>query len=109
MCRFFSAVVIKDKVLFDMDIDSHEDILVKFGLKDNSPFPNFVRVEVTPKDGDLFNHDLDNWEMRVDQDTRPDWFDAGEYEAKIKTALKETLEQRFIINDDTWQQIEGQR
>jgi hypothetical protein len=109
MCKFFSAVVMKDRILYDLDIDSHEKILSKFGIKDESHFPNFVRVETTPIDGNVFNHNLDNWAVRVDQDFKPEWFDVDHYTPQIKEALQEHFKQRFIIDEQTWQKREDQR
>jgi len=78
-------------------------------LDDSTNQPKFVRVEITPKDNDLFNHNLDNWQMRVDQDFRPDWFDSEKTEEELKEQLKKWFEQRFIIDDNSWQKREGQK
>ena len=56
----------------------------KFKLKDDSKQPNFVRVELLPQDNDIFNHDLKNWKLKVDQDFKPDWFDLDVSEKLMK-------------------------
>ena len=98
MCKFMSGIVLKNKLIYDIDIDSHEDLLKKANLNDGTINPNFVRVELLPEDGDVFNHDLKNWKLKVDQDFRPDWFDDKEAEKEMKLAIKEVFEQRFIVN-----------
>jgi hypothetical protein len=79
-------------------------MLEELGIKDDSLFPNFVRVEITPKGGDIWNHDINNWKLRVDQDFRPDWFDVDEVEPRAKEKLKEWFEQCFVIDDKIWKE-----
>ena len=98
MCRYFSAIVTKDKILWDLDTDSHEDLIEKFKLKDTTKEPDFVRVEILPKDNNIFNHDLKNWELHKDQDLIPGWFDFKASEKEVKKVLKESFEQRFLIS-----------
>ena len=57
-----------------------------------------MRVETTPIDGNLFNHDLSNWKTKVDQDYRPDWFDLDDAEKKVKEILPKIFKERFIVN-----------
>ena len=59
MCQVKSGLVLKDKVFMPLDYDSHEDMIKELKLKDTTQSPDFVRVEIIPKDGDLFNHNLD--------------------------------------------------
>jgi hypothetical protein len=98
MCRFMSAIVTRDKILWDLDMDSHEDIVKKFNLDDTTKKPNFVRVELLPRDGDIFNHDLKNWVLQKDQDLIPGWFDIEASEKKVKKALSEVFANRFVIS-----------
>ena len=111
MCQFKSALVLQDKIYCPLDEDSHEKMIHALGLRDDQQFraPAFVRVEMTPNDDDIFNHDLANWTLRVDQDNAPEWFDKKEVWEKCKPYLKDVFDQRFIINDKTWQRRVGQR
>jgi len=109
MCKFFSGIVCKDRLVYDLDNDSHEVLLEKTGFNDDKPFPNFVRVELLPQDDDIFNHDLKNWKLRVDQDRVPDWFDKSDAEKKMLAALKKVFKERFIINSDEWEERRNQR
>ena len=99
MCEVKSGVVLPDKIVVPLDIDSHTEILESLGIRDSSPFPNFVRVECRPIDDDIFNHDLNNWYLSVDQDFIPEWFDKDKAERQFKEIyLPEFFEKRFIIN-----------
>src|SRR3990167_961309 len=102
MCRPFSMIITPNDTLFNLKTNSHEDLIKEHELKDDSKKPNFVRVEITPKDGDLFNHNLDNWVMRVDQDFKPAWWkNKDKHEKHLKCILeKEIFPKRFAINED---------
>lgn len=99
MCQFFSAIIVDKnrKALWDFEIDSHTELLEKFKLRDDNISPNFVRVEFTPLDNDVFNHDFSKWRFKTDQDYRPDWYDEGEAKKTTELALKEPIGERFII------------
>jgi len=96
MCQFFSAIVTKNKVIWDYDYDSHELLLKKAGLKDTGRNPEFVRVELLPQDNDIFNHDLNNWRLEIDQDYKPDWFCQDEAEIAVKKELVKVFKERFL-------------
>ena len=86
MCRFHSGIVTykNRSVIADLDKDSHTDLLEIGELKDTSINPKFVRVEILPIDGDIFNHKLSNWKLHIDQDLIPDWFDKAKAEKMMK-------------------------
>ena len=111
MCKIFSGIITKSGVLFDLDTDSHEDIIKKHKLNDKTKSPDFVRVELTPKDGNIFNHNPENWELETDQDGDliPSWYSEKLAEKEMRQALKQLIKERFIINNDSWEQREGQR
>ena len=96
MCKFFSVIVTKKSIVWDIDIDNHTTLLEKAGIKDEKKDPNFVRVELLPKDSDVFNHDLKNWKLHVDQDFKPDWFDENDAEKRVKKLVGEVFVGRFI-------------
>ena len=82
MCKFASFVLTKDKVLWIPDSDSHEEIISKHNLHaDGARGTNILRVEITPSDTQTEFTDYASWVYRIDQDTRPSWFDA-EYDEK---------------------------
>jgi len=97
MCRMLSGLVLKDKTLYNLDRDNHEDLIKEAGLKDESKNPDFVRVEIVPIDGNVFNHDPKNWQLKVDQDFRPDWFSEKFAESEMRKALQELFDTRFVI------------
>jgi len=109
MCKLKSAIVLKDRIFMPLDYDSHEKMLEELKLNDKTTNPDFVRVEIVPQDGDLFNHDLDNWKLVVDQDFLPEWFSEKLTEKEMKQELKTFFKERFIINDKSWQKRTGQR
>ena len=100
MCNFFSAIIVDKnrKALWDPDIDSHTELLTKFNLKDETTSPNFVRVELLPPYGDVFNHDLKTWKFKTDQDFRPDWYNEEEAFQTTREAVSKLIDERFIIN-----------
>jgi hypothetical protein len=76
MCKFISLVATKSKVFGDGNLDSHEDIIKQAKLDDSKPkeLLTFCRVEITPKDNDIFNHNISNWVLKVDEERTPDWW-----------------------------------
>jgi hypothetical protein len=108
MCELASFIITPDDILYRLDTDSHEAIVDKFKLKDDTKNPNFVRVEVTPNDGDIFNHDLKNWTAKLDQDLLPKWFKGIEnYETSLKKLLKDVIfKERFIIDKKNVEVVE---
>ena len=109
MCKFHSGIVTykNRSVITDLDKDSHTGLLEIGGLKDTSINPNFVRVEILPTDGDIFNHKLSNWKLHVDQDLIPDWFDKEKAEKLMKISLKNVFKERFIIDNNIKRKIIG--
>ena len=100
MCKFFSGVVIDKgkKLLWHPDIDSHTELLEKFGLNDEKTDPNFVRIEFTPPNGNVFNHDFSKWNFKTDQDFKPDWYDEDEAKDIALNEVKKLIDERFVIN-----------
>ena len=84
MCRAFSCLVTREgEALWKRGIDSHDELFFVFKLKEDNAFlPKVCRVEVTPKytvtvDCDLeedYLHPSDDWELSVDEDTVPVWW-----------------------------------
>jgi hypothetical protein len=83
MCRAFSCIVKQDKkVIWELGVDSHSDLLLRTGLKDDTADPalmTFARVEITPDNGNYL--EPDHWTLRVDQTITPQWFSEKHKEA----------------------------
>ena len=109
MCQFFSGVITKNKTLVDYNNDSHELLIQKAGLNDTTRNPKFVRVELLPQDGNIWNHNIKNWKLRVDQDFRPDWFEKKWAENEMQNEIKKLWEERFIIDDKSWRKLKDGR
>ena len=76
MCKAFSGII-KDngEVLWEFGMDSHEDIIQKWGLKDDGREKTFARFEIAPANGSYL--EPDEWKFRVDENSRPKWLNAG--------------------------------
>lgn len=109
MCNFFSAIITRNEVLWHKDLDSHEEILKYWKVKrdtykrilhDSNYTPSFVRIEIIPQDNDIFNHNLKNWRIKIDQDIIPEWFERNRlrYEDQAYEALKCCWKKTFITN-----------
>ena len=100
MCQFLSAIVTKNNFYYDALNDSHEQLIEKYNLNDRTTMPDFVRVEITPQDGDITNTNLENWGLRVDQDYVPDWFCEKEVEVLAKNKLQEVFFKYYILDTE---------
>ena len=106
MCQFKSALVLKDRI-FLPEYDSHDKMLQELGIEDN--FTNaskvFVRVELSPEDGDIFS-DVDGWELKVDQDILPDWWNEAERLPQLKELVETWMQKHTIyageVADGVW-------
>ncbi len=107
MCRFKSGILLKDRVYIG-DGDSHSDMLEELGIADTRQNAErmFVRVELYPKDGDVFSY-IDQWKWKVDQDILPEWY-VGEYEKqRFVEAVKKWAEEHIFIGVDRLQLTTG--
>ena len=86
MCNFFSGIVKKDKsVLWLPGVDSHDEIIEHFELKDNTNDPRkmtFARFEITRGAAKIEN--LQDWVFRVDERIAPDWLSPAHENAARK-------------------------
>ena len=100
MCKLKSAIILKDRI-FLPDYDSHSDMLEELGIKDDylHASKTFVRVELSPKNGDVFS-DIDAWDLNVDQDIVPDWFDADTYKPLMIEKVKAWANDHIHIGVD---------
>ena len=98
MCQIKSGLILKNKIICPLDHDEHHRMIIENNINDTTVNPQFVRYEITPNDGDVFNHHIKNWVFQVDQDYIPDWFDKKEAERKALQELKKWWKKRFIID-----------
>jgi len=95
MCQFLSAVVSKNgEVYCNPFIDSHEEIMQYFNLRDDTSqfINNIVRVEFTPKDDDYF--DVENYQLRVGENSIPDWW--AEQEISVRQHLIDRIKRMVV-------------
>ena len=100
MCKLKSAIILKSRV-FVPEYDSHTEMLKELGIKDDylNASKTFVRVELSPADGDVFS-DIDTWELSVDQDIMPEWYDEDIYKPHVVEAVKEWAKDHIHIGVD---------
>ena len=101
MCRLKSGIILKNRV-FVPEYDSHTEMLEELGIKDDylGASKTFVRVELSPADGDVFS-DIDTWKLTVDQDITPEWYDEDTYEPQVVEAVKEWAKDHIHIGVDS--------
>ncbi len=100
MCQLKSGIILKNRV-FVPEYDSHTQMLEELGIKDDylNASKTFVRVELSPTDGDVFS-DIDTWELSVDQDITPKWYDEDRYKPQVVEAVKEWAKDHIHIGVD---------
>lgn len=83
------------------EYDSHTEMLEELGIKDDylNASKTFVRVELSPTDGDAFS-DIDTWELSVDQDITPEWYDEDTYKPQVVEAVKEWAKDHVHVGID---------
>ena len=107
MCKFFSAIVTKDNIYYDIMIDCHEDLIEKFKLREKTGENiNIARIEIYPENS-VFD-DFKNWIFHVDENIKPDWLDEKECEKKLRKILKNYVSD-FIIQNKEIELLENGR
>ena len=96
MCQFLSAIVSRTgDVYCNPLIDSHEDIIDYFNIRDNQ-MQNIVRVEFRPDDKkDYIN--VEKYNLVVDEPTTPEWF--AEYKDNVLEHLTRIIKNITITED----------
>lgn len=81
--------------------DSHSDLLESLKIEDTTEnaMRMFVRAELLPKNDEWWT-DPDTWEMNVDQDILPEWFenDKEKYIAQFQEAVKDWWKEHVMID-----------
>lgn len=88
MCKLKSMIVLKDRI-YCPDHDHHQQMLEELGIEDNylGASKTFVRVELSPANDDI-TVPVDEWQINIDQDITPEWFDVSEYRERIYETVK---------------------
>jgi hypothetical protein len=86
MCRFKSAIVVKDvkqkggfRLLLSPWTDSHSDLIALHNLRDDGKL-RFARIEYSPPDMSAA-HRPETYKLKIDEERTPDWFDKDMKEA----------------------------
>ncbi len=100
MCKLKSGIILKNRV-FVPEYDRHTEMLEELGIEDDylNASKTFVRVELSPADGDVFS-DIDTWKLTVDQDITPEWYDEDTYKQQVVEAVKEWAKDHIHIGVD---------
>ena len=106
MCMFKSMLLLKDKV-FCPNYDSHEAMINETGMEHGPMRENFVRVEITPPDGDL-TVPIDKWEYKVDQDYLPEWYVEEVDKPRCFDALKAWAVKHILVGQDVPEVKQGE-
>ena len=77
MCQFFSLLILRGGgIRHHWNIDSHSDLVAYYGLRDTDAFlRHFAKAELTPPSNQADYFDFAQWQWRLDEPTRPAWFD----------------------------------
>jgi len=97
MCNFLSAIASRTGEIYcNPLIDSHEDIIDYFNLRDNQ-MGHIVRLEFRPEEKkDLI--DISKYKLIVDEPQTPEWFDE-ELKEKAIERLKVIVKNMIITED----------
>ena len=89
MCKGKALIAVKGslELVWDEDINHHEPLVEKHGLKDDKEFRrNFVRLEAKPL-GRLDSLNPDDWAINTDEANIPIWFDEAWASAEAKRIM----------------------
>lgn len=100
ICKLKSGVILKNRV-YVPEYDSHTEMLEELGIEDSylNASKTFVRVKLSPTDGDVFS-DINTWELSVDQDITPEWYDEDTYKPQVIEAVKKWAKDYIHIGVD---------
>lgn len=107
MCQLKSALILKDKTYCPLDYDNHSQMIKDLKLDDTTKEPNFVRVEMIPINGNIFNHNLKNWQLKIDQDFKPSWFTEKFALSEMQKEIQKFWKERFLIDSSLDEIKEG--
>jgi hypothetical protein len=92
MCQFKSMVVCRERILYSTSHDSHRKLLDDAGIPDRDDSPDFVKVEIVPRDySEAALKDIDSWTFKIDQPSTPEWWNRKWAESECREILKKIL------------------
>jgi hypothetical protein len=101
MCNFWSACIDTKGNVYYSDVDSHDEIIKKHGLnnagKPGTQGHDWMKTELLPPGGDVFNKEYDKWTVKVDQVITEGWYMKRKmfFDEKIVSAFKEARKTRI--------------
>jgi len=110
MCNFLSAIAFKNgDILCDPNVDSHEDLVSMFDLKE-SKLRNWARIEYVPQNGNY--HLIQDYELKIDENPAPEWVKDSIKEKwvnKLNVILKKLIvtENKTVLSSGTWILTDG--
>jgi hypothetical protein len=96
MCKFISGLIHRngDICCLPEYTDSHEDLIARAGLVDNSA-QLFARFEFTPPKNQGEIADTAKWILRIDEHPAPDWL----YIPVLETRMRDRVSNMLIDKD----------
>ena len=98
MCKFYSAIVMKNgDLLHNENLSSHEDLIKLFNINDSQVnCDKFVRVEFRP-DNNSDLPDIEKYILKIDENSEPKWFE--KHREYITEKLKDFVGKRIITKN----------
>ncbi len=107
MCNAFSCIVKNNgDVLWGFGLDSHTDLMERFGIADiaiaDTSLLQFAKLEITPDNGNYLKPD--KWTLHIDEEIKPEWFTVEDEKAAFAAhkkwlhQLQKVLVVKEIIN-----------
>ena len=90
-------------MLYSLDYDSHEKLIIDNNLDDTTLSPDFVRIEIIPINNMIEDYgDVGKWRLKIDQDCLPKWFTKSnrlECDSESEKMLRDVWDKRFITKN----------
>jgi hypothetical protein len=103
MCNFKSGIWTRKGMLYSLDYDSHEKLIIDNNLDDTTLSPDFVRIEIIPINNMIEDYgDVGKWRLKIDQDCLPKWFTKSnrlECDSESEKMLRDVWDKRFITKN----------
>jgi hypothetical protein len=105
MCNFFSCILKRNGDVLSLPYsDSHDDIIEENKLDDSSPIGsnarNWMRVEIQPPNGDVFEKNIKNWKISIDEQIKEEWYMRNqiEFDNILWDILRKELKKVIIVD-----------
>ena len=96
MCKIKSMLLLEDRVYCPANTEHHGKMIEALGLRDDKLKASFVKVEITPPNGDFFKP-VEEWKYCVDQDNTPEWYIEEIDKKRAYEALAEWAKEHIFI------------